>query len=207
MPITLPPLPYAYNALEPVIDARTMEIHHTKHHQAYITNLNAAIAGTPFENESVESLLSQLNDLPDALRPAVQNNGGGDYNHRLFWDIMAPPTQDANAPSGELAQALTNKWGSFDAFKTAFETAAKTRFGSGWAWLSVTPLGELVVSSTPNQDSPFMVGHTPVLGLDVWEHAYYLAYQNRRPDYVGAFWKVVNWERVAQRVAAALTAA
>lgn len=207
MPITLPPLPYAYNALEPVMDARTMEIHHTKHHQAYITNLNAAIAGTPFETQSVEWLLTHLAELPDTLRPTVQNNGGGDYNHRLFWDIMAPPASEENAPKGDLAQALTKKWGSIDAFKTTFETAAKTRFGSGWAWLSVTPSGELAVSSTPNQDSPFMTGHTPVLGLDVWEHAYYLAYQNRRPDYVGAFWKVVNWERVAQRVAAALTAA
>jgi len=207
MPITLPPLPYAYNALEPVIDARTMEIHHTKHHQAYITNLNTAIAGTPFETQSVEWLLTHLAELPDTLRPTVQNNGGGDYNHRLFWDIMAPPIQEDNAPNGELALALTQKWGSFDAFKTAFETAAKTRFGSGWAWLSVTPSGELSVSSTPNQDSPLMTGHTPVLGLDVWEHAYYLTYQNRRPDYVGAFWKVVNWERVAQRVTAALATA
>ncbi|NDD66984.1 superoxide dismutase, partial [bacterium] len=148
-----------------------------------------------------------LAELPDTLRPTVQNNGGGDYNHRLFWDIMAPPSQEDNAPNGELALALTQKWGSVDAFKTAFETAAKTRFGSGWAWLSVTPSGELTVSSTPNQDSPLMTGHTPVLGLDVWEHAYYLTYQNRRPDYVGAFWKVVNWERVAQRVTAALATA
>lgn len=199
MTILLPALPYAYNALEPLIDARTMEIHHTKHHQAYITNLNAAIAGTAVESQSVEWLITHLTELPEAIRGAVQNNGGGDYNHRLFWTILSPPSDEPRGPSGELLDAINAQFNSVDAFKGAFETAAKTRFGSGWAWLSLTQSGELLVSSTPNQDSPLMAGHSPLLGLDVWEHAYYLTYQNRRPDYVSAFWGLVNWDQVTRR--------
>lgn len=205
MTISLPALPYAYNALEPLIDARTMEIHHTKHHQAYITNLNTAISGTDFESKSVEWLITHLPELPDTIRGAVQNNGGGDYNHRLFWTVMSPPSDEVRGPSGELLGAIESQFNSLDAFKGAFEAAAKTRFGSGWAWLSVTDSGALSVSSTPNQDSPFMTGHIPLLGLDVWEHAYYLNYQNRRPDYVSAFWGVVNWDQVARRYVEALT--
>jgi Fe-Mn family superoxide dismutase len=200
MAYTLPPLPYAYNALEPHIDARTMEIHHTKHHQAYINNVNQALAGTPHESKTVEALISDLNSVPDNIRGTVRNNGGGHANHTLFWTVMKPG--GGGAPSGDLAAAIKAACGSFDSFKEQFAKAATTRFGSGWAWLSVSG-GKLTVESTPNQDSPLMEGRTPILGLDVWEHAYYLNYQNRRPDYVAAFWNVVNWDEVARRLAAA----
>lgn len=193
----LPSLPYAYDALEPHFDARTMEIHHSKHHQAYITNLNGAIAGTEFESLPVDELIAQLDRLPDAIRGVVRNNGGGHSNHALFWQLLS--VNGKTAPTGVLADAINATFGSFDAFKEKFETAAKTRFGSGWAWLSVTSGKSLEVSSTANQDSPIMEGKTPILGLDVWEHAYYLHYQNRRPDYVSAFWNVVNWDEVERR--------
>jgi superoxide dismutase, Fe-Mn family len=199
MAFELPKLPYDLNALEPHIDSKTMEIHHGKHHNAYVTNLNNAIAGTDLENKSLEDLMKVAGS-----NAAVRNNGGGHYNHSLFWTIMSP--QGGGNPSGELASAIDAKFGSFDAFKEEFGKAAATRFGSGWAWLSVAN-GDLVISSTPNQDNPIMdvadVKGTPILGLDVWEHAYYLNYQNRRPDYVSAFWNVVNWEEVAKRYAAA----
>ncbi|HUE73493.1 MAG TPA: superoxide dismutase [Pirellulaceae bacterium] len=200
MAYSLPPLPYAYNALEPHIDARTMEIHHTKHHQAYINNVNTAIAGTDFEKLSVEELISDLNKVPENIRTTVRNNGGGHANHSLFWTVMGPNA--GGQPSGELSSAINGAFGSFDSFKEAFAKAGATRFGSGWAWLSVAN-GKLEVSSTANQDSPIMEGKTPLLGLDVWEHAYYLNYQNRRPDYIAAFWNVVNWNEVAKRFAAA----
>ena len=205
MAYTLPPLPYAYDALEPDIDARTMEIHYTKHHQAYVNNLNAAVEGTPFADEPVEALIAELDRLPEATRNAVRNNGGGHANHSLFWQVMSP--QGGGAPSGELAQAIERDLGGLAAFKQAFTQAALTRFGSGWAWLSVNAQGQLVVESTANQDSPLMPGiasgNTPILGLDVWEHAYYLKYQNRRPDYIAAFYEVVNWDEVARRFAQA----
>ena len=206
MAYSLPPLPYAYNALEPHIDARTMEIHHTKHHQAYINNVNGAIAGSELEKLPVEQLIADLGKVPEDKRTAVRNNGGGHANHALFWTIMGPGA--GGAPSGELAQAITSAFGSFDSFKEQFGKAATTRFGSGWAWLVVNG-GKLAVGSTANQDSPFMgqaiagVAGKPILGLDVWEHAYYLNYQNRRPDYITAFWNVVNWNEVAKRFAAA----
>jgi Fe-Mn family superoxide dismutase len=200
MAYTLPALPYAYNALEPHIDARTMEIHHTKHHQAYINNVNAAIAGTEFESLPVEQLIADLNKIPENIRTAVRNNGGGHANHSLFWTVMGPGA--GGEPSGDLAAAINSTFGSFAQFKEEFSKAAATRFGSGWAWLSVAS-GKLVVESTANQDSPLMEGKTPILGLDVWEHAYYLNYQNRRPDYIAAFWNVVNWNEVARRFAAA----
>ncbi len=194
MAFELPQLPYAYDALEPHIDAKTMEIHHTKHHQAYTTNLNAAIAGTELEGKTIEEILKVAAD-----KPAVRNNGGGFYNHNLFWTIMAPNA--GGQPTGELAEAIDAKFGSFEAFKDEFAKAAATRFGSGWAWLCVKN-GELEVCSTANQDNPLMDGigceGQPILGLDVWEHAYYLNYQNRRPDYINAFFNVVNWEKVAQ---------
>ncbi len=195
MAFELPALSYALNALEPHIDAKTMEIHHGKHHQAYITNLNAAIAGTPFENQPIETILANINTVPENIRGAVRNNGGGHANHSLFWTTIAPNA--GGEPTAELASAITAAFGSFAAFKEKFETAAKTRFGSGWAWLTVDANGQLEVSSSANQDSPIMDGKTPILGLDVWEHAYYLNYQNRRPDYVSAFWNVVNWTQVA----------
>lgn len=206
MAFTLPTLPYAYNALEPSIDARTMEIHHTKHHQAYINNVNAAIAGTPLEAKSVESLIADLAAVPDDKRTAVRNNGGGHANHALFWTIMGPG--QGGSPSGDLAAAIDSTFGSLDAMKTAFNDAATKRFGSGWAWLYVDG-NSLKIGSTANQDSPLMgaavagIAGTPILGLDVWEHAYYLNYQNRRPDYIGAFWNVVNWDAVADRFAKA----
>ena len=200
MPYTLPPLPYPANALEPHIDARTMEIHHGKHHQAYITNVNNAIAGTEFDNLPVEKLIADLSKVPENIRPAVRNNGGGHANHTLFWTVMAPGA--GGAPTGDLATAINAACGSFDQFKEQFAKAGATRFGSGWAWLSMSG-GKLTVESTPNQDSPLMDGRTPVLGLDVWEHAYYLNYQNRRPDYIAAFWNVVNWNEVARRFAEA----
>ena len=201
MPYTLPALPYAYNALEPHIDARTMEIHHTKHHQAYINNVNTALADSPLLNKSVEDLISDLNAVPENVRTAVRNNGGGHANHSLFWTVIGPNA--GGTPTGELAAAIDKACGSFDAFKEQFGKAAATRFGSGWAWLSVKADGSLVVESTANQDSPLSEGRTPILGLDVWEHAYYLHYQNRRPDYIGAFWNVVNWPEVTRRFTAA----
>lgn len=198
----LPALPYAYNALEPHIDAQTMEIHHGKHHAAYVNNLNAALEGHPdLQSKSLEELLQNLDSVPESIRTAVRNNGGGHANHSLFWEIMKPG--GANAPSGDLAAAIDEAFGSFDAFKEAFAKAAATRFGSGWAWLVVTKDGKLAVTSTPNQDTPIMDGDTPILGLDVWEHAYYLKYQNRRPDYIAAWWNVVNWDEVAARYQAA----
>ena len=200
MAYSLPALPYAYNALEPYIDAKTMEIHHTKHHQTYINNVNGAIQGTELENLPVEKLIADLSKVPEDKRGVVRNNGGGHANHTLFWTIMAPNA--GGKPSGDLAAAIDSTFGSFDTFKEQFTKAATTRFGSGWAWLSVAG-GKLQVESTPNQDSPLMEGRTPILGLDVWEHAYYLNYQNRRPDYITAFWNVVNWNEVAKRFAEA----
>ena len=201
MPYTLPALPYAPTALEPHIDAKTMEIHHGKHHQAYINNVNAAIKDTPYDNKPVEELVKDLNAIPENIRTVVRNNGGGHYNHALFWTILSPT--GGGAPKGELAAAIDKACGSFDAFKEQFGKAATTRFGSGWAWLSVKADGTLVVESTANQDTPLSDGRTPILGLDVWEHAYYLHYQNRRPDYITAFWNVVNWDEVAKRFAVA----
>lgn len=205
----LPPLPYALDALEPHIDAKTMEIHHGKHHAAYIANLNKAIDGkTDLEAKSIEALISDLSAVPDEIRGAVRNNGGGHANHSLFWSILGPDA--GGTPSGALGAAIESAFGSFDSFKDAFKVAATTRFGSGWAWLVVKSDGSVAITSTPNQDNPIMgeaagcCGNTPVLGLDVWEHAYYLHYQNRRPDYVDAFWKVVNWDKVAELYAAAV---
>lgn len=199
MAFTLPNLPYANDALEPHFDARTMEIHHGKHHAGYTSKLNDAIAGTDLEGKSIEEIISNVSG-----NAAVRNNGGGFYNHSLFWSILSP--NGGGNPSGELASAIDEAFGSFDALKEAFNQAAATRFGSGWAWLSVAG-GKLVVSSTPNQDNPLMdvaeVKGTPILGLDVWEHAYYLNYQNRRPDYISAFWNIINWDEVSKRYAAA----
>lgn len=200
MAYSLPPLPYPTNALEPHIDARTMEIHHTKHHQAYINNVNTAIAGSDLEKLSVEELIADLNKIPENIRATVRNNGGGHANHSLFWTVMGPGA--GGEPTGDLAAAINAACGSFAQFKEAFAKAGATRFGSGWAWLNVAG-GKLVVESTANQDSPLMEGKTPILGCDVWEHAYYLNYQNRRPDYIAAFWNVVNWNEVARRFAAA----
>ncbi len=201
MAFELPNLPYAFDALEPHIDAKTMEIHHDKHHNTYVTGLNDALAGkSEFEGKSVEEVIANLDAVPEEVRTAVRNNGGGHANHSLFWESLAPNA--GGQPTGELAEAIDAKFGSFDAFKDQFSAAAKSRFGSGWAWLSLAN-GELEISSTPNQDSPIMEGKTPLLGLDVWEHAYYLNYQNRRPDYISAFWNVVNWDKVAERFAAA----
>ena len=198
MAYTLPPLPYPNNALEPHIDAKTMEIHHTKHHQAYINNVNNAIKGkADLESKSVEDLIANLNAVPEDIRNVVRNNGGGHANHTFFWTIIAPKA--GGAPVGKVAAAINQTFGSFDAFKEKFAQAATTRFGSGWAWLSLTKDGKLEVASTPNQDSPIMEGKTPILGIDVWEHAYYLNYQNRRPDYIAAFWNVVNWTEVEKR--------
>lgn len=196
MSFKLPELPYAYNALEPHIDAKTMEIHHGKHHAGYTSKLNDAIDGTPQAGKSIEEILSMV----DQLSAGVRNNGGGFYNHSLFWSVMGP--NKGGNPSGKLAEAIKNDLGGFDAFKEKFANAAATQFGSGWAWLLVGSDGKLHVSSTPNQDNPLMpvaaVKGTPILGLDVWEHAYYLNYQNRRPDYISAFWNVVNWDKVAE---------
>ncbi|MEE3370635.1 MAG: Fe-Mn family superoxide dismutase [Planctomycetota bacterium] len=206
MAYQLPELGYAYDALEPHIDARTMEIHHTKHHQAYIDKVNAAIAGSDLESKAIDDLIAGISSIPEGQQGAVRNNGGGHSNHSLFWSIMGP--SGGGEPSGDLAAAITADLGGMDAFQTAFGNAAATRFGSGWAWLVVQD-GKLAVGSTANQDSPLMgadvagIGGTPILGLDVWEHAYYLNYQNRRPDYVSAFWNVVNWDAVADRYAAA----
>ncbi|QGQ21437.1 superoxide dismutase [Gimesia benthica] len=201
MSYSLPDLPYAYDALEPHIDARTMEIHHTKHHQAYITKANAALEGhSDLASKSIEDLMSDLSAVPEDIRTAIRNNGGGHANHSLFWTIMSP--NGGGTPGGDLGDDINATFGSFDAFKEQFANAAATRFGSGWAWLSVDG-GKLVVESTPNQDTPLSEGHTPILGLDVWEHAYYLNYQNKRPDYISAFFNVINWDEVAKRYAAA----
>ncbi|MBZ0171508.1 MAG: superoxide dismutase, partial [Phycisphaerales bacterium] len=194
MSFEIPALPYAFDALEPHIDTRTMEIHHGKHHAAYIAKANSALEGTDWADKPVEEVLKSLESLPDAKRTAVRNNAGGHANHTLFWQIMAPAGQGGGGtPVGTLADEINKVFGSFDAMKKQFADAAATRFGSGWAWLGLDEKGALHVGSTPNQDSPIMFGHTPILGLDVWEHAYYLNYQNRRPDYVTAFWNVVNW--------------
>lgn len=201
MAYTLPELPYSYDALEPNIDARTMEIHHTKHHQAYINNVNKAIAGTDLEKKSVEDLVRGIDSVPENIRAAVRNNGGGHANHSLFWTILAKPS--GSKPSADLAKAIEADLKGFDAFKEALSQAATTRFGSGWGWLSVDKNGKLLVESTPNQDSPLMHGNTPILGIDVWEHAYYLHYQNRRPDYIAAFFNVINWDEVSRRYAEA----
>ena len=199
MAFTLPPLPYAYDALEPHIDEKTMQIHHDKHHQAYVDNLNKAIAGGEHENKSLEELIANAGKIS----PAVRNNGGGHWNHTFFWEILS---KDGGTPAGALAEAINSTFGSFDEFKTKFNAAGVGRFGSGWVWL-ISRDGKLEISSTPNQDNPLMdvaeVKGTPVLGVDVWEHAYYLKYQNRRPDYIAAFWSVVNWDEVARKYAAA----
>lgn len=196
MAYKLPDLPYEYDALEPAIDSKTMNIHHTKHHQAYTNNLNAALEGHEFASLPIEEVLRRVNELPEEKRQAVINNGGGYANHNLFWEILSP--NGGGAPSGKLAEEIEKAFGSFDSFKEQFGKAAATRFGSGWAWLCVDQNGQLKVLSTANQDSPYMEGLTPILGLDVWEHAYYLNYQNRRPDYIQAFWDVVNWDQVAR---------
>ncbi|MFQ5854441.1 MAG: superoxide dismutase [Anaerolineae bacterium] len=202
MAYQLPDLAYDFDALEPYIDARTMEIHHDRHHAAYINNVNGALEGYPdLAAKSVEDLIREINSVPDSIRTAVRNNGGGHANHSLFWEIMSP--DGGGQPSGALANAINSAFRSFDAFKDQFTKAALGRFGSGWAWLVVDGNGNLAVTSTPNQDSPYMEGQTPILGIDVWEHAYYLKYQNKRGDYVDAWWNVVNWPEVARRFAAA----
>jgi superoxide dismutase, Fe-Mn family len=201
MAYELPALPYAYDALAPTISKETMELHHDKHHAAYVTNVNNALKDQPnLANKSVEALISDLNSVPENIRTAVRNNGGGHANHTLFWEIMKPG--GSNQPTGALAQAINSTFGGFDQFKQQFGQAATTRFGSGWAWLT-TSGGKLEVTSTPNQDSPLMEGKTPLLGLDVWEHAYYVDYRNRRPDYITAWWNVVNWDEVGKRYDAA----
>ncbi len=199
MAYALPALPYPFDALEPHIDARTMEIHHGKHHNAYVTNLNKAIEGTDLGNQPIESLVAKIDAVPENIRAVVRNNGGGHANHSLFWTIMGKGK--GGEPTGPLADAIQKELGGFAKFKEDFAKAATTRFGSGWAWLSVDKTGKLTVESTPNQDSPLMHGNTPILGLDVWEHAYYLLYQNRRPDYITAFWNVIDWPAVAVRYA------
>jgi Fe-Mn family superoxide dismutase len=197
----LPPLPYAFNALEPTIDAQTMEIHHDKHHAAYVTNLNKALESAPdLQGKSAEDLIKNLNAVPEAIRTAVRNNGGGHVNHSMFWTIMGP--NSGGQPSGPLADAINQAFGGFAAFVEKINAAGTGRFGSGWAWLSVDSGGKLAVHSTANQDNPLMEGMQPVMGVDVWEHAYYLKYQNRRPDYLKAWWNVVNWDAVAKRYAA-----
>ncbi len=210
MAFTLPDLPYGYDALEPHVDAQTMQIHHGKHHNAYVTKLNAAVSGLPdLEAKTVKDLVADLNSVPMEIRPAVRNNGGGHANHSLFWSIMSP--DGGGKPGGDLSNAIDEAFVSFDKFKESFANAAITRFGSGWAWLGVRDNGSLCITSTPNQDNPFMRGVvdtvcTPILGLDVWEHAYYLKYQNRRPDYITAWWNVVNWTAVADRFTRAKSA-
>jgi Fe-Mn family superoxide dismutase len=197
----LPPLPYAFDALEPHIDAKTMEIHHGKHHQAYVTNLNAALEKHPeLQSKTVEELVNGINTVPEDIRTAVRNNGGGHINHTMFWQIMAPNA--GGAPTGAIADAISSTFGGFDAFKEAMNKGGIGRFGSGWVWL-VSSGGKLAIESTANQDSPLMEGKKPIFGIDVWEHAYYLKYQNRRPDYLGAWWNVVNWAEINKRLAAA----
>ncbi len=199
VPFELPPLPYAYNALEPHIDEQTMRIHHDKHHGTYVTNLNAALEKHPqLSGKSIDDLVRGINSVPEDIRTAVRNNGGGHVNHTMFWEIMAPNA--GGGPKGALADAINSTFGGFDAFKDQFNKAALGRFGSGWAWL-VDAGGTLAIESTPNQDNPMMEGKKPVMGLDVWEHAYYLKYQNRRADYCGAWWNVVNWDAIAKRFA------
>ena len=203
MSYSLPALPYAFDALEPHIDALTMEIHHDRHHNAYVTNVNAAIGdNATLAGKSIDDLVSDLNAVPEAIRTAVRNNGGGHANHSLFWTVMKKG--GGGAPSGDLAKAIDSALGGFDKFKEAFTKAATTRFGSGWAWLSLTAEKKLLVESTPNQDSPLMHGNTPLVGLDVWEHAYYLKYQNKRPAYIEAWWNVVDWDAVAGRYSDAM---
>ena len=202
MAYTLPDLPYPKDALEPHIDAKTMEIHHGKHHAGYVAKLNAALEGhADLAGKSIDDLMRDLNSVPESIRTAVRNNGGGHANHSLFWTVMSP--KGGGTPSGEVGEAISSVFGSFDNFKEEFANAAANRFGSGWAWLCMKGDGTLQVDSTPNQDTPLSEGHTPILGLDVWEHAYYLNYQNRRPDYISAFWNVVNWDEVSKRFAAA----
>jgi len=201
MAYTLPPLPYAFDALEPAIDARTMEIHHDKHHAAYVANLNKALEGNPLADLPVEKLIADLDKVPENIRTVVRNNGGGHANHTMFWETIG--RGKGGEPAGHLAEAIRGQFGGFDKFKEEFTKAAMGRFGSGWAWLSVDPKGKLLIESTANQDSPIMHGNTPVLGIDVWEHAYYLHYQNRRADYVAAFFNVIDWDAVSKRFAAA----
>jgi len=201
MAYSLPNLPYDYDALEPSVDARTMEIHHTKHHQGYTNKVNAALEGHEFADLDIEEVLRRIDEVPADKKQAVINNGGGYANHKLFWTILSP--KGGGSPDGELGNDIKKTFGSYDKFKEEFSNAAGSRFGSGWAWLSVDGSGNLVVHSTANQDSPLMDGYTPILGIDVWEHAYYLNYQNRRPDYVSAFWNVVNWDQVAKNYEAA----
>lgn len=202
---TLPALNYGFDALEPVIDQQTMEIHHGKHHQTYINNLNGALEGhADLSGKTLEELLANIDALPEAIQTAVRNNGGGHLNHSLFWETLTAPTEN-NLPTGDLAAAIDKKFGSFEKFQEEFAKAATTRFGSGWAWLIVDKENEVDVTSTPNQDNPIMTGETAILGLDVWEHAYYLNYQNRRPEYITNFFKIVNWEVVSSKYAAALT--
>ena len=197
MAFSVPPLPYDYSALEPHIDTQTMQLHHDKHHATYVSNVNTALESQPdLQNQSIEELLRNINSVPENIRTAVRNNGGGHANHTLFWEIMGPNA--GGQPSGELADAINQAFGSFDSFKEQFAKAATTRFGSGWAWL-IADGGRLEITSTQNQDSPLMEGRTPILGLDVWEHAYYLKYQNRRPEYISAWWNVVNWDAVSER--------
>jgi len=200
MAFTTPALPYDYNALEPYIDEQTMHIHHDKHHEAYVSKLNAAVEGTQFADMPIEELVAKINEVPEAKRTAVRNNGGGHANHSLFWTVMSK--DGGGEPDGEMAEAIKSAFGSFDEFKAAFTAAATTRFGSGWAWL-VSNNGKLEVMSTPNQDNPLMEGKKPLLGLDVWEHAYYLKYQNRRPEYIESFFNVIDWKQVARNFAAA----
>ncbi|MEM7581775.1 MAG: superoxide dismutase [Acidobacteriota bacterium] len=197
MAFSVPDLGYAFDALEPHIDARTMEIHHDKHHAAYVTNLNKALEGTDFASQDIEDVLRNIDAIPEGKRQAVINHGGGHANHSLFWHILTPG--GADAPSGKLAEDIDRDFGSFDEFKKQFSQAAATQFGSGWGWLVRDADGKLSVTATANQDSPLMSGHTPIIGVDVWEHAYYLNYQNRRPDYIAAFWNVVNWDVAGQR--------
>ncbi|WP_435923894.1 superoxide dismutase [Paenibacillus sp. DYY-L-2] len=202
MAYELPALPYPANALEPHIDEQTMNIHHDRHHNTYVTNLNAALESAPeLQNKSIEDLIANLDSVPESIRTAVRNNGGGHANHTLFWQIIGPG--GGGAPKGAVAEAIDRELGGFDKFKEDFTKAATTRFGSGWAWLVVGKDGKLAVTSTPNQDNPLSEGLTPILGLDVWEHAYYLKYQNKRPDYIAAFWNVINWDEVNKRYEAA----
>lgn len=201
MTFELPALPYSYDALEPYIDTETMHLHHDKHHAAYVNNLNAALQDHPFGKQPIEEVVRRLNEVPEKIRAAVRNNGGGHVNHTMFWEIMTPG--GSKVPTGELAAAINAKFGSLDAFKAAFNDAGVKRFGSGWAWLVLNKRGELEVISTANQDSPLIEDNIPILGNDVWEHAYYLKYQNRRPDYLSAWWNVVNWAEVNKRFAAA----
>jgi Fe-Mn family superoxide dismutase len=201
MAYTLPPLPYPTNALEPHIDAKTMEVHHDKHHQAYVDNVNKALEGKGIKEQSIEDLCRNIESIPADIRPAVRNNGGGHANHSMFWTIMSP--NGGGKPGGDLAKAIDGELGGFEKFKEDLTKAAVTRFGSGWGWLSLEKSGKLVVESTPNQDNPYMAGKTPIMGVDVWEHAYYLKYQNRRPDYVAAWWNVVDWKAIENRYKAA----